>query len=158
MASPYLQQARDLVAESRVGFLATQMKKSPGYPYCSMAPYAADAVGRPVFLLSGLAAHTKNLAAEPRASLLVSGPSVFADPRNTQRLSLMGTVDLVPDEEIVAAQALYLAAWPDAEPLLELADFQFFRMTVEDLHYVGGFGLAGWISPSDYTACPASSK
>jgi hypothetical protein len=40
-----------------------------GYPYCSFVTVAFDN-RNPIFLISGLAEHTKNLERDPRASLL----------------------------------------------------------------------------------------
>lgn len=158
MPSPLARPARDLVQAGRVGFFSTLLRQSPGHPYVSLVPYAPDAQGRPVFLLSGIAAHTRNLLHDARASLLVTGPDVFNDPRNTARATVMGRVEPVAEDEIEAVQAGFLALRPDDAPLLELADFGFFRMTVTEVHFVGGFGQAGWIGAADYTECPASNK
>lgn len=156
MASPYVQAARELVAGTRAGFLATHLKKRPGYPYVSLAPYTADEQGRPVFLFSGLSAHTKNLIEDAHASLLVAASTVLEDPRNSARVTLIGRVE--PMEEDEALQAWWLKAKPEDEQLMELADFRFLRLEIDDIQFVGGFGEAGWIIPSDYTAWPASSR
>ena len=44
----------------------------PGYPFVTLLPYALDGRGAPLFLISSLAEHTRNLQADPRASLLVA--------------------------------------------------------------------------------------
>ena len=53
-------------------------------------PYALDAAGRPLFLISTMAMHTQNLEADPRASLLVTQPDWTGDPLAAGRLTLMG--------------------------------------------------------------------
>ena len=53
-------------------------------------PYAPDERGRPVSLISGLAMHTQNLEADPRASLLVAPPEVTEDPLAAARVTLLG--------------------------------------------------------------------
>src|SRR5947208_13853448 len=40
-------------------------------------------------------------------------------------------------------------SWPR---LASFEDFSFYRMEVVDVYYVGGFGVMGWVSASDY-AC-----
>ena len=115
-----------------------------------------DPEGRPVFLFSGLAAHTKNLDRDSHASLLVAARSVFDDPRGSARVTIIGRGEPVGEEDVELLRTVHLAARPEDEQLMELADFRFFRMTIDDIHFVGGFGEAGWIAPSDYMAGPAS--
>jgi hypothetical protein len=33
---------------------------------------------------------------------------------------------------------------------VDFEDFSFYRMDVVDVYYVGGFGVMGWVSASDY--------
>ena len=65
---------------------------APGFPYGSVTPYALSAQGAPLLLLSRLAAHTKNLLADPRASLFVGDRSAAEDPQAGARVSLLGRV------------------------------------------------------------------
>ena len=57
----------------RVGVLSvlTQDKASEGFPVGSVVNYAADEDGKPIFCLSDLAAHTRALKNDSRASLLI---------------------------------------------------------------------------------------
>ena len=51
-----------------------------GRPYASLVLSACDHGGSPLLLLSDLAEHSKNLAAEPKAALLFDGTAGLADP------------------------------------------------------------------------------
>ncbi len=51
-----------------------------GYPYASLITTATAVSGAPIFLISGLAQHTKNLAGDPRASILFDGTGAAGDP------------------------------------------------------------------------------
>ena len=62
--------AKKLLREGRSGALATLMTGS-GDPYCSLVNVATAADGAPLFLLSRLAVHTKNLLSDPRVSLML---------------------------------------------------------------------------------------
>src|SRR5580765_4957297 len=84
----FAEQARTLVHLARTGTLGTLSRRHPGHPFVSVMPYAPDERGRPLVLISGLAMHTQNLAADPRASLLVAQPG--DDPLALARLTLMG--------------------------------------------------------------------
>jgi heme iron utilization protein len=33
---------------------------------------------------------------------------------------------------------------------MDFGDFSFYRMTVVDIYYVGGFGVMGWVSAPEY--------
>src|SRR5688500_7451617 len=69
----HAERARTLVAARGEGALSTIALDPAGHPYGSHVVYAA--VGAtPAFLISKLAEHTKNLEADPRASLLVVEP------------------------------------------------------------------------------------
>src|SRR2546422_7509877 len=70
----FAERARTLVDQGRTGTLATLSRKHPGHPFGSIMPYALDAEGRPLLLISSMAVHTQNLGADPRASLFVTQP------------------------------------------------------------------------------------
>ena len=60
-------QAKRLLRISRTGALAT-LDRASGAPLTTWVGFASDFSGAPLFLLSGLAEHTKNLAHDPRGS------------------------------------------------------------------------------------------
>jgi len=146
----FAERSRTLVAANDTATLATISTEAPGFPFASLAPFAADEEGRPILLLSRLAQHTRNLGAEPRASLLVCEPDSggLAGPRVT----LLGWVARLPDEAAAAARTVYLDRHPDASRWVEFEDFAFHRMAVERTYYVAGFGSMGWVTGEDYGA------
>src|SRR5262249_57544743 len=74
----FAERARTLLHVGRVGSLGTLSLRQPGHPFVSLAPYGLDATGSPTLLLSSMAMHTQHVAADPRASLLVSEPAAPA--------------------------------------------------------------------------------
>jgi putative heme iron utilization protein len=48
------------------------------------------------------------------------------------------------------ARKLYLARYANSQYWVDFEDFSFYRMHVADVYYVGGFGVMGWVSDSDY--------
>ncbi len=140
--------ARELLRRRRVAVLATVSVRHPGHPVTSLAPYALSADGEPLLLLSALAQHTRNVEADPRASLFVHDPAAAeADPRTALRLTLVGSVRRTTPAEEPDAKARYLACHPEARGLLNL-DFTLYVLAVEEAQVVGGFAVAGWI-PGD---------
>ncbi len=150
----YAERARTLGHLGSTGTLATLSRKHPGHPFASLMPYALDEAGQPLVLISSMAMHTQNLAADPRASLLVTQPTP-GDPLAAGRLTLMGEMKTVPDAEIAGVKAAYLARHPNAAYWVDFEDFGFWRLQPVDLYFVGGFGAMDWVSAADYrTARP----
>ena len=143
--------ARALVASAKTATLSTIATRPAGHPFGSLVALAVDDGGRPLLLLSSLAEHTKNLEASPLASILVAGEGGLAGPRVT----LLGQCARVPGGEVEAARATYLAAHPDASAWASFRDFAFWRLAIEDVRFVEGFGRMGWIAPADYAAVTA---
>jgi heme oxygenase (biliverdin-IX-beta and delta-forming) len=145
----FAERARTLVYLGRIGSLSTLSRKQPGFPFGSVMPYGLDEHGRPIFLISTMAMHTQNLQADPRASLLVTQEDA-GDPLGASRVTLVGTVLPVPDAEVAEARELYLARHVNSKYWVDFEDFSFYRMGVVDVYYVGGFGVMGWVSATDY--------
>lgn len=128
--------------------LATQSAQLPGYPYATVIPNVLDRHHQPLLLVSALAEHTKNLLADARASLTI----VEAGATNVQdaaRATLVGRIE--PGQPGPALLRRYLRYQPDAEQYLAL-DFQFFRMTVERIRFIGGVGRMGWLDATAWQA------
>ena len=143
--------ARRFLRGHQAGTLATLSVRLPGYPFGSVVPYALDAGAQPVLLISALAEHTRNLAADPRASLVVH--AYAEDVQAGPRLTLVGDAAPVPEGD--SARARYLRRFPDAARLLALGDFAFHRIVARKLLFVQGFGRIDWIE-ADAFAPPAS--
>lgn len=146
----HAERARTLMYLSRVGSLSTLSRKQPGFPFGSVMPYGLDEQGRPIFLISTMAMHTQNLKADGRASLLVTQDSGDGDPLGASRVTLVGNVASVPEAEVAAARAVYLARHANSKYWVDFEDFSFYRLEVVDIYYVGGFGVMGWVTASEY--------
>jgi heme oxygenase (biliverdin-IX-beta and delta-forming) len=145
----FAEQARTLVHLERTGTLGTLSRRHPGHPFVSVMPYAPDAAGRPLLLISGLAMHTQNLDADPRASLLIAQAG-SEDPLALARVTLMGRATRLGNAERAAARDAYLARHPNAIHWVDFEDFAFWRLDIGDVYFVGGFGAMGWVEGSDY--------
>ncbi len=147
----FAERARTLMHSGRIGSLSTLSRKQPGFPFGSLMPYGLDSQGRPIFLISTMAMHTQNLQTDPRASLFVTEPDASGDPLGSSRVTVIGSVTRVPEPESAAARTIYLTGYPDSKYWVEFEDFFFYRMDVVDVYYVGGFGVMGWVTASDYS-------
>jgi len=136
---------RELLAAERHAVLATLSAGRDGWPFASVAPYALSEAGEPLLLLSDLAEHTRNLRADPRASLLVQDGASGADPQAGARVTILGEVESVPDLEVELARRCYLGRHPHAVEYLSLSDFRLYVLRVREARFIGGFGDMGWI-------------
>jgi putative heme iron utilization protein len=146
----FAERARTLVYLSRMGSLSTLSRKQPGFPFGSVMPYGLDNHGRPIFLISTMAMHTQNMLADPRASLLVTQRDTDGEPLGASRVTLVGNALPVPNTELAEARKLYLERHANSQYWVDFEDFSFYRMNVVDVYYVGGFGVMGWVSDSEY--------
>ncbi len=129
-----------------------------GAPFVSMVPFAIEpSRGWLVVHLSGLAVHTPYLLARPQVALMVMQAERPDEPVHAlPRLSLQALA--VPlergsaDEE--ACRAVYLARFPEAEPMTELGDFRFFALQPLRGRHVAGFGAARDFDPSLLVSTP----
>ena len=146
----FAERARTLLYLGRIGSLSTLSRKQPGFPFGSVMPYGLDDHGHPIFLISTMAMHTQNLQANPHASLLVTQPDASGDALGASRVTLLGNVLPVPEPEVAEARKLYLARYAKSKFWVDFEDFSFYCMDVVDVYYVGGFGVMGWVSASEY--------
>ena len=130
------QLARSLLREAWKGTLST-LDRAGGYPYGSLVAVACEPDGSPVFLLSGLAEHTKNLDTDQRVSLLIDATSPGPGALTGARVTLVGTIHLATSQ---TTRRRYLARHPDAAQFIDFADFKLYVLAVEWGHLVAGFG------------------
>jgi putative heme iron utilization protein len=132
--------ARALMNGARTAALATL--DAAGAPFCSLVAFGL-ADGAPLVLVSALAAHTGNLARDPRGSLLLTMPGK-GDPMAAPRLTLTGRFAPRAKE---ACRAAFLRGRPKSKLYVDLPDFRFLAIEVEAAHLNGGFGRAGRVEP-----------
>ena len=132
-----------LLANRQVAALGTI---HDGAPYVSAVPFALLEDGSAfVIHVSELAAHTGDMLADPRVSLLVLAPEgPKTQPQSIRRLTVLGRASQVEDDTPLhsRAKARYLERFPDAAPIFDLGGFSLFRIVPESLRWIGGFAGA----------------
>jgi putative heme iron utilization protein len=117
-----------------------------GEPFVSMVPYALLPGGADfVIHVSRLAAHTKDMLANPAVSLLViavAEPQVTAQAR--ARVTIQGGAKpcVDGDPQYGEAKRTYLARFPQAADLFSFADFSLFVIKPRAARFIGGFAQA----------------
>jgi heme iron utilization protein len=143
--------AKRLMRLARTGALATLEAEGSG-PLTTLVGVASDFDGAPLLLMSTLSRHSRNLARDPRASLLLTGSHDRGDPLNHPRVTLGGRVEGEPASR---AKSRYLQRNRKAALYAGFADFAMFRLRVESVHFNGGFGRAAPLAPADVLASRA---
>ncbi|CAI5468126.1 unnamed protein product [Closterium sp. Yama58-4] len=104
----------------------------------------------PIFLLSPLSIHTRNMLADPRCTLVVQIPgwSGLANARAT----IFGDVYPVPPSQQQWAQRFFARRHHHGAAQM-WGNFSYYRMQqICDIYFVGGFGTVAWIDVKDYLA------
>lgn len=142
--------ARRVIRSADFAALATSFAGEEHWPYASLVMVACDQDATPILLISDLAEHARNIATDPRVSLLFDGTQTGGDrdaeaPLDAPRVTVMGRA--VRSEE-PRHRARYLARNPSAELFADFTDFHFYTLEIHRAHLVQGFGKVRWMEPS----------
>jgi putative heme iron utilization protein len=138
---PFLARVRSLLNSRATGALGTLHED---VPFVSLVPFAL-VPGAALIHISGLAAHTKDLQSDPRASLLVSAPEEGAeDLRALPRVTLQVEARLLEpgSPAHLEGRQAYLARFPSSEGIFDLGDFHLVALEFMSARAVLGFGQA----------------
>jgi heme iron utilization protein len=145
------EEARTLVAATNVAALATLT--ADGEPWASLITYGTLRDGAPVLCLSRLAEHGRNLAGDPRASLVITQTDRPPDPLAAARVTLAGRAERPSDAAaLAAARAVHLTAVPAANAYIDFSDFSIWILRIDRVRWVGGYGRMDSASGAAYAA------
>jgi putative heme iron utilization protein len=149
--SSALEVARAMISERRTAALGTL---HGGEPSVSMVPFAVTADGSGIVVhVSALSAHTADMLASPRVSLLIAAAeSDDMPPQALPRMTVRGDAERLEGEAASAAREAYLGRFPDAAPIFALPDFSLFLIRPHSVRVIGGFGAAATLTGDDCTA------
>lgn len=137
-----------IVRTTRVAALATMRDEKP---HSSMVAYApVENFSALYIFVSRLAQHTMDMIKDKHVSLLIAETDDGrADPLTLARVSIRGSAEIIQNGEpgYTPIKELYLARFPEAEQLFQLADFNFWRIIPKGGRYVAGFSKAYNITP-----------
>eukprot|EP00898_Chlorokybus_atmophyticus_P008865 jgi/Chlat1/8980/Chrsp94S08267 len=146
---------RNLVERARYAHLCTIMSKMHhrrrGFPFGSLVDFTTDPYGHPLFLLSPLAIHTRNVMADPRVSVVVQMPG-WSGLANARATLFGDVVQLLPGDDSEVARTAFGKKHRGGDSR-QWGNFSFFRMArISDIYFVGGFGTVTWINVNEYLA------
>jgi heme iron utilization protein len=141
--------SRGLMRRQAHAVLATNLAEGGGArPYASLVAVACDLDASPLMLLSDLAQHSRNIAADSRVSLLFDGGDhrLPGDPLAAPRLSLLGEARRCDDKGLLAR---FVARQPSAADYAGFGDFRLYRVDIGRGHLVAGFGRIAWVEAAE---------
>ena len=146
-----LRNARTLLRQSALGVLSTHSKANEGYPFGSVSTYMSTVNGDVIFYISDLAQHTKNILANNKMCLTVfSGhegeQASDEDPNAGARLSLLGEAKRIDASDREAIQQRFFTLYPESSRYQGTHDFEYYKLFIERVRFIGGFGDINWIS------------
>jgi heme iron utilization protein len=143
---------RDLVNGGSIAALGTL---HDGEPFVSMVPYAIMPEGGGFLIhVSGLSAHTRDMLAHSRVSLMVVADESRGVPSQARpRVTVQGDGEPIDrsSADHRAARAIYLARFPDAAQTFELGDFSLFRIRPVSARFIAGFAQAVTLTPESFS-------
>jgi hypothetical protein len=134
---------RALLKTQRIASLGTLHE---GEPHVSMVPFAVLPRG-PDFVIhvSTLAAHTGDMLANARASLLViAAEEEGIAPQARARITIQGEALQIPHASAIYPEAreAYVRRFPESAQTFALTDFSLFAIHPRLCRFVGGFAQA----------------
>eukprot|EP00210_Caulerpa_lentillifera_P005139 g4911.t1 len=132
--------AKTIVSTVNHGTLSTL--SDDGTPLGTYVAFVLDDKGSPVLRLRSDAVHKRNLELCSKCSLFVQAPEEPA--RRLARVTLIGDVTLVQDEELETVRSQYQAKHPEAKGIDQLREKDKFGfLNVNKVFYVGGLSGEG---------------
>ena len=145
----HAERVRTLVHGAGSALLSTIARDPAGYPFGSLVTFLVDTDGSPWVLVSTMAEHTRNAQNDPRASVLVTEQAPGGvDPLAVGRVSLVG--DLTAQTPTAELRAAFLERHPGARVYVDFPDFGWWKLDVQAIRYVGGFGRMSWVETGEY--------
>ena len=145
------QKAVNLFRNSKSGVLSTISKKNKDYPFGSFVTFASFINRIPVFYLSDIAEHTKNLNYKAHGCLtIVSSSNKKNDQQNNERLSLMGDLVKIKENEVKNLKEKFHALRPESKNYENFHGFNFYKLIINKVRWIGGFGKIGWLDEDNW--------
>ena len=139
-----------LYRTTNAAILSTMSNKYEGYPFGSFITYVSNR-NRTLFMYtSDIAQHTKNLKSNPKACVTLFKLDTDYDKQNSSRLTLMGDLKTVSNEELDDCQDRFIKFLPESKKYSSMHDFKFYKLVISRVRWIGGFGDIAWLNPKNW--------
>jgi len=129
------------------------------FPFGTLVSYLLNDDGQPFMLLAKNAAHTRNIAGNPKVALYVQNPKTPG--QKGARATLVGEIEEITNpKELQDCKEFYADRFPDQAQPLEDERFEryfsMYKINIKDIYYVSGFGVTTcWVEPESFKQAEA---
>ena len=141
----YENEAVKLLRSSDNAILSTISKKYSGYPFGSFVTFISNTDRTIIIYASDLAEHTKNLNNNSKACITLSRDASGNDKQDSARLTLIGNLFGISDADKKEYSERFHTFLPDSKKYAKMHDFKFYRLDIERVRWIGGFGQIAWL-------------
>ena len=141
----YEKDAVSLLRSTSEGVLSTISVRNEGYPFGSFVTFVSDADRSVVIYASNIAQHTINLKENSKSCLTLFKIEDDLDKQNSSRMTLLGDLKALPEEEIEDTRKRFENFLPESKKYAAMHDFNFYRLYISQVRWIGGFGKIAWL-------------
>ena len=135
-----------LLRNSKIGILSTHSKQYKGFPFGSFVTFCSGKNREIFFYFSDLAEHTKNLNLNSKSSLTIFKTKKNSnDLQDSKRLTLIGEIKKISKENDKEISDHFFNIIKESKKYSQFHDFNFYRFTIKEGRWIGGFGQIGWL-------------
>ena len=146
----YEKHAINLLRNSSEGVLSTISVRNEGYPFGSFVTYITDVDRSIIIYASNIAQHTINLKANSKSCLTLFKIDDDLDKQNSSRMTLLGDLQSMPEKEIDETRTRFEEFLPESKKYAAMHDFNFYRLHIDQIRWIGGFGKIAWLDNKDW--------
>ena len=146
----YEKHAIDLLRNSSEGVLSTISVRNEGYPFGSFVTYITDVDRSVIIYASNIAQHTINLKENSKSCLTLFKIDDDLDKQNSSRMTLLGDLQSISEKEIDEIRARFEEFLPESKKYAAMHDFNFYRLHIDQIRWIGGFGKIAWLDNKDW--------
>jgi putative heme iron utilization protein len=146
----YEKHAINLLRNSSEGVLSTISVRNEGYPFGSFVTYITDVDRSVIIYASNIAQHTINLKENSKSCLTLFKIDDDLDKQNSSRMTLLGDLQSMPEKEIDETRARFEEFLPESKKYAAMHDFNFYRLHIDQIRWIGGFGKIAWLDNKDW--------
>lgn len=144
----YENKAVELLRNCREGVLSTVSKKFEGYPFGSFVTFITGPDRSVIFYASDIAQHTINIKNNSKACLTLFNLNE-GDKQDSSRLSLLGDIKKIEDSSNEVSEK-FVDFFPESAQYSKMHDFNFYKLSVNEARWIGGFGKIAWLDNSNW--------
>lgn len=142
--------ARQLALQCQSAVFSTLSHKLQGAPFGSVSTIMLTDSGEVIFYVSDIAQHARNLQHDNRLSITLYHQASAGDQNTEARLTLNGHAHKLSHEQAAEYEARYFRLFPAAAAYKQAHDFYFWKMPVEHIRFIGGFGEIFWLTQQEW--------